>query len=685
MPRVVIGALLFNHEEHVRAAIDSLVNQTFTDFALLLVDDCSTDATPEIARSYEARDGRVSFHRNEVRAGLTDNARRAFHLARDRHPEAEYFAWATDHDLWHAAWLERLVEALDGDRDVVAAYPMNRRIGLSGELLKRKPWTFDTSGMTSRWPRLRRAIVRMRAGNMVYGLYRAPALQRAGVYRPVLVPDRLLFAELALFGQFKQVPEVLWFRRWYGRQFSLHRQRASFFPSGAPPRAYLPWWMDHATTLFRTYAVRGEGQPDVSRAAGVYFTMQYAAVAGVLDAWQTLRETRGPMREFAASLHRRARGLRRSAGRIAFEMVRRPGLIALRSARRVPVVHSHVIRPLLKPELDQIPASTAARTAADELQRLQTTDKPLMIGPWVGEVGFELLYWIPFLNWALTTHGLDRRRLIVVSRGGAKPWYRHLTDEYLDVFSLFTLDEYREANEARWDKAGHQKQYKVEQMDLDILERAKDRVGLKDVELLHPSLMYKLLRFFWFDKAGIALLDCHTNYRRFAPIEESEIARRLPSQYVAARFYFRPSFPDTPDNRRFAAEIVRTISRDVPVVLLNTGHKPDEHEDLAVTGSSIYHVDDLMSLEQNLEVQTEIVSRAAAFVGTYGGLAYLAPFYGVPSVSFYSDEAELVPSHLDVSWRLARTFGVRSTVLHTRLGPLLKLLLPASADVSAVR
>jgi hypothetical protein len=326
----------------------------------------------------------------------------------------------------------------------------------------------------------------------------------------------------------------------------------------------------------------------------------------------------------------------------------------------------------------------AARDVSDELERLQKGDAPIVMGPWVGEVGFELLYWIPFLNWALATYGLDRRRLLVVSRGGARPWYRHLTDEYLDVFSLFSLDEYRRANEARWDKAGHQKQYRVEQMDLDILERAKQRTGLKQVELLHPSLMYRLLRYYWFDKAGIGLLHRHTDYRQFVPIEESAVLKRLPRKYVAVRFYFRPSFPDTPENRRFATDVVRAISRDIPVVLLNTGHKPDEHEDLTVGGSAVYRVDDLMSLDQNLEVQTQIVSRASAFVGTYGGLAYLGPFYGVPSLSFYSAESELVPAHLDVSWRVGRTFGVRSTVLHTRLAPLLELLLPSTSDVSAV-
>ncbi len=145
-----------------------------------------------------------------------------------------------------------------------------------------------------------------------------------------------------------------------------------------------------------------------------------------------------------------------------------------------------------------------------------------------------------------------------MSRGGAGLWYRHLTSEYVDVFSLFSLDEYRQANEARWDKAGHQKQYRIEQMDHDIVERAKSTLGLQQVELLHPSLMYRLLRFYWFEKAGVGLLKHHTDYRRLAPVERSPRLKDLPDEYVAVRFYFRPSFPDTPENRRFAADVIRT-------------------------------------------------------------------------------------------------------------------------------
>jgi ADP-heptose:LPS heptosyltransferase len=141
------------------------------------------------------------------------------------------------------------------------------------------------------------------------------------------------------------------------------------------------------------------------------------------------------------------------------------------------------------------------------------------------------------------------------------------------------------------------------------------------------------------------------------------------------RFYFRPSFPDTPENRQFAADIVRAISRDIPVVLLNTGLTFDDHEDLNVPGMGIYHVDRLMTAERNLELQTEIVSNARAFVGTYGGLAYLATFYAVPSFAFYSTQAELLPAHMDMWWRLSRLMGVPVSAIDTRATDLLRMLL----------
>jgi hypothetical protein len=48
----------------------------------------------------------------------------------------------------------------------------------------------------------------------------------------------------------------------------------------------------------------------------------------------------------------------------------------------------------------------------------------------------------------------------------------------------------------------------------------------------------------------------------------------------------------------------------------------------------------------NLQVQSSIVARASAYVGTYGGFAYLAPFHGVPSFAYYDDPDGFSKSHL---------------------------------------
>jgi glycosyltransferase involved in cell wall biosynthesis len=700
--RVVIGAILFNHGAELREALDSLLGQTFRDFALLLVDDGSTDETAEIAREYAALDSRVTYHANPQRLGMIGNSQRAFALAREMHPGAPYFAWASDHDLWHPRWLEHLVGELDAYPEVVLAYPLNRRIGPTGEIIaSKKPWTFETFGITDRHKRLRRGIRGMSAGNMVYGLYRADALKRAGIYRHILVPDRLLFTELSLYGQFRQVPHVLWFRRSYGRLFSLGRQRGNFFPGGRPFYAYAPWWISHAISLFLTLTVRGEGRPYVSRRAGLLTAVECLMFSGVLHFWQRGREFRtrtldrsDRLRQwesrarlgYRAVQRRLVRSMKHYRNRtrhLATEMVRRPGLLLLKALRAIPVVRDRVVPSLLRQELDQIPAAPAADSVKRDLRLLRKTEGPILIGPWMGEVGFELLYWIPFLNWALKYYQLDGRRLIVVSRGGARHWYRHLSHEYLDIFDLYSMDEYRRANEERWGEAGHQKQYTVEAMDRDVVARAKRALGLERVELLHPSLMYRLLRFYWFEKAGVGLLTQHTEYRRLAPIVPSPALNTLPREYIAARFYFRPSFPDTPENRQFAAGVIRSISRETPVVLLNTGLKLDEHDDLNVPGAGIYHVDRLMTPERNLEIQTEIISRARGFVGTYGGLSYVGPFYGVPSVGFYSTESELIPAHLDVSWRLGRTVGTAVAAVDTRAADLLRTVLGLGATTEA--
>jgi hypothetical protein len=247
VPRTVIAAPLFGQAVHLPAALDSLLAQTERDFALVLVDDASPDASAAVARRYAALDARVTVHENARRLGMLLNTRRAYALARELHPEAEFWALGSDHDLWDPRWLERLLEALDAHPAAALAYPLSARIDAQGrQLAGLRPLRCDTSGIADPWRRLRVAYRAMVAGDMIYGLFRTAPLDRVGFYRSVLVPDRLLLAELALEGEFVQVREPLWRRRFAGLA-DLERQRRAFWPAGdAPASARAPWWVVHA-------------------------------------------------------------------------------------------------------------------------------------------------------------------------------------------------------------------------------------------------------------------------------------------------------------------------------------------------------------------------------------------------------------------------------------------------------
>lgn len=257
-PRVAIGAPVYGQARHIRSALVSILGQTETDFALLVLDDCSPDDTLAVAREVAQSDDRVVLERNQRRLGMLANTRRAWERSRILFPEAEFWALASDHDLWEPRWLECLLAALEGQAGAVLAYPLTERIDEHGDPVPGvRSWRCQTTGVANATERLRRAYRCMVAGDMVYGLFRVEALRRVGHYRSVLVPDRLLLAELALQGEFVQVPELLWRRRYSGLA-ELERQRHAFWPDGdVPKHAGLPWWLQHAGLVALERALLG--------------------------------------------------------------------------------------------------------------------------------------------------------------------------------------------------------------------------------------------------------------------------------------------------------------------------------------------------------------------------------------------------------------------------------------------
>ena len=80
-PVLSIGLPIYNGEDFISEALDSLLAQTFQDFEIIISDNASSDRTPEICQAYAAKDSRITNHRSEQNIGAAWNYTRAFELS----------------------------------------------------------------------------------------------------------------------------------------------------------------------------------------------------------------------------------------------------------------------------------------------------------------------------------------------------------------------------------------------------------------------------------------------------------------------------------------------------------------------------------------------------------------------------------------------------------------------------
>jgi mannose-6-phosphate isomerase-like protein (cupin superfamily) len=300
-------------------------------------------------------------------------------------------------------------------------------------------------------------------------------------------------------------------------------------------------------------------------------------------------------------------------------------------------------------------------------------DKPIIVGPWISEVGYELLYWIPLVRWARETYGLAPDRFVVVSRGGVKSWYSDLAHRYVDLFDYYSPADFAAFNIERQKTSGMQKQKGVADLELKLVSRIEKDLGLGACDLLHPRLMYSgVFRYHWSQRSAMDHLLLHARYERFEIPEPGEIEGRLPEDYYAVRFYSRESFGDSLGNRSFVRHTIERMLEKRDVVLLDSPFAVDDHTNVdwmkAAGNGSRYNnrlvrAEEWMVPRNNLDVQSRIIARSNCFVGTYGGLSYLAGFYGRPSIAFHEQFKDVMDSHYNTAMTLFRALGAPLVLL----------------------
>lgn len=208
IPRVSVGVPVYNGEAYLRECLESLLAQDFEDYELIISDNGSTDGTEEICRDYAARDTRIRYLREPENRGGSWNFNRLPYLAR-----GEYFRWSCHDDMCAPTHLRTCVEALDrAAPSVVLVLTGTAFIDERGAVIRQTQEKLDTRGMAPH-ARYRHVARRIRYSNGMFGLFRRAPLLKTRLHAAYANSDYVFFGELALLGEFWELPGPLFCRR----------------------------------------------------------------------------------------------------------------------------------------------------------------------------------------------------------------------------------------------------------------------------------------------------------------------------------------------------------------------------------------------------------------------------------------------------------------------------------------
>ena len=113
MHKVSIILPTYNGERYIAKAIESIICQSYENWELIIINDCSSDLTPQIVRDYAEKDARIKVFDNEHNLKLPASLNKGFNLS-----TGDYLTWTSDDNLFKEEAIERMVSILEQNKDI---------------------------------------------------------------------------------------------------------------------------------------------------------------------------------------------------------------------------------------------------------------------------------------------------------------------------------------------------------------------------------------------------------------------------------------------------------------------------------------------------------------------------------------------------------------------------------------
>lgn len=219
-PKVSIGMPVFNGEETIKRAIESILSQTYTNFELIISDNGSTDSTGKICNEYRNKDKRIKFIRQEKNKGWYFNFKFVLDLT-----SSEYFVWLSDDDYWESTFLEDNIKILDSNPNVVGSIGIvqylteiknNTSIQKFKDRFRDKNSNFRSyqhvASVYGTYLKKARYYLRFNQASFIYAVFRTEKLRKSWNTNLVSPWDLILLLSILKEGDFHVIEKVLMYR-----------------------------------------------------------------------------------------------------------------------------------------------------------------------------------------------------------------------------------------------------------------------------------------------------------------------------------------------------------------------------------------------------------------------------------------------------------------------------------------
>lgn len=219
--KVSIGLPTYNGERFIQKKIESILNQTFDNFELIISDNASTDRTVEFIEDFAKKDDRIRFFKHEQNMGSIWNFNFVLQQA-----NGDYFMWTAVDDIQMSTFIEKNLEILEKNSKVACSISRIQLYGDATDQLKlnqsdsrlvklvkefKKNFghidSYPASGPYEK--RVKEYFKNLRHNQIFYGIYRIEQIQNAFVKSSFLMTDGCTTFNILKFGELYVIDEVL--------------------------------------------------------------------------------------------------------------------------------------------------------------------------------------------------------------------------------------------------------------------------------------------------------------------------------------------------------------------------------------------------------------------------------------------------------------------------------------------